>query len=127
MSEGRGRWGSGWGLGAVSEGVGWLEWAPRAARAGVSTRCGQLRRDPVERPQCQRRESEARKAGAGKGSGVGLGGRCSRLGASCVRRGQEGVREGREGRVRVRVRSRGSRGEGPGGDVCARRGGSESA
>lgn len=37
------------GLGAVSEGVGWREWAPRAARAGVSTRCGQLRKETQRR------------------------------------------------------------------------------
>lgn len=121
VSEGRGRWGSGWGPGAVSEGVGWVEWARLMLRAVVSTGWGAAsERGPVEKPQCQRRGSEAQKAGAGKGC-WGRDGRAVFLTRSCVRRDRgEGQREQRWAREGLREEEEVLRSSGVGrGGLCA--------
>lgn len=72
--EGPGRWGSGWELGAVSEGwAGWVGSVGAEALVG-SGRGAALGKEAAQRPQCQRRESEAGKAGAGKRLEVRMGG-----------------------------------------------------
>lgn len=99
MSEGWGRWGSGWGLGAVSEGVGWGEWARLAPRTLVSSGWGQLRKGEL-RPGLN--------VTVGRVSGLGGGGQ--RLAESGLKGGirarqlcDERTEEGRREEVRARV------------------------
>ena len=64
----RGGGGVAGGWGRDLRGWAWVEWAPLVLRALVgSGRGAALGREAAERPQCQRREREAGKAGAGKG------------------------------------------------------------
>lgn len=129
VSEGRGRWGSGWGLGAVSEGVGWVKWARLVLRAVFSTRWGQLRKEAGRRglnvSVGRVRRGRAKAGGVASEGGIRDRDLCEERHPRGSAREEPGLRIC--GRKREScVRSGGSSGAGQGGEVCVRKGGMES-
>lgn len=104
MSAGRGRWGSGWGLGAVSEEVGWGEWARLVPTAVVRPRWGPLWKETGRRGLNVSGGTVLTAGGGGQrlvesgSEGGGVRGSCERTQEASAGEEARGAREGRGGR-----------------------------